>query len=81
MTARSLIDDRAIRARLITAVEGEIQGSPYLLALAACFLACDPASVGELEMLDAIFRQQCAAEAIEADNLLDLMGEIVEVVS
>jgi hypothetical protein len=81
MTARSLMDERALRARLICAVEGEIEGSPYLLALAACVLSCDPASVGELQMLDAIFRQQCEAEAIEGDHLLDVLGGITEVVS
>jgi hypothetical protein len=30
------MDERALRARIICAVEGEIEGSPYLLALAAC---------------------------------------------
>lgn len=80
MTTPSLLDVRALRARLICAIEGEIAGSPYVQALAACFLACDPASLGELEMLDAILRQQCAAESIEVDHLLDQLGAIVEVV-
>jgi hypothetical protein len=32
-------------------------------------------------MLDAIYRQRCEAESIEADYLLDQLGAVTEVVS
>lgn len=81
MTSTTLLDRRVLVARLLTAVQGDFEGTPYVQALAACLLACDPASVGELEMLDAIYRQQCAAESIEADHLLDVLGQITQVAS
>jgi len=68
---------RALRARLLIAAGQEWAGSIYVLALGACLLACDPRSIGELQMLDAIYRQQCDAEAIEADLLLDALAEVV----
>lgn len=80
MTVPTLLDRRALVARLLTAVQGDLPGTPYVQALAACLLACDSASLGELQMLDAIYRQQCEAEAIEADHLLDLMGAVREIV-
>lgn len=76
MSRVEALDLPALCARLRIAAEGRWAGSPYLLAVGALFLACDPRSVGELGMLDSIFRLQCEAEAIEADPLLDALGEV-----
>jgi hypothetical protein len=81
MSRLEVLDLRALRARLIVALEAELDGSLYLLAIAACFLACDPASVGEIGMWESIFHTQAEAEAVEADRLLDVLGSITEMVS
>lgn len=71
-----------LRARAILAVEdaASLGASTYLVLICALFLACDSASPGELGMLDSIFRQQCRAESVEADHLLDMVGTVTQVV-
>lgn len=76
MSRVDALDLPALVARLRVAISGDWAGSPYLLAVGCLFLACDPRSVGELGMLDSIFRLQCEAEAIEADPLLDALAEV-----
>jgi hypothetical protein len=82
MSRLEALDLGALRVRLIVALtENELPGSLYLQSVAALLLACDPASPGELGMLDSIVHQQCAAEAVDADELLDALGTVTEVLS
>ena len=79
MSRLEAIDLGALRVRLAVALgPNDLEGSVYLLAICALFLACDEASPGELGMLESIFYQQCAAEGIDGDDLLTavLMVEV-----
>lgn len=82
MSRLEAIDLGALRARLSFALRLDVEheGSVYLLALAACFLACDDASPGELGMLESIYYQQAAAEDLDGDDLLTAVA-MVEVQS
>ena len=81
MSRVELLDLRALKARLIVALEGELDGSIYPLAIGALFLACSPESVAELGLWESLYYQQAHAEAVEGDQLLDVLDSITEVVS
>lgn len=83
MSRLEAIDLGALRARLTHALRLDVhqEASVYLLAVAACWLACDAASIGELGMLEAIFYQQCEAEGLDGDELITTLLLTVEVAS
>jgi len=82
MSRLEAVDLGALRMRLSHALrlDMEHEASLYLMAVAACFLACDAASPGELGMLESIYYQQAAAEGVDGDDLLTAVL-LVEVAS
>jgi hypothetical protein len=76
------LDLGALRARLILAIEGAegLLGSPYLIAIGALYLACDPASPGEIGTWASLYEQQALAESVNPDELLDALCTVNAIV-
>ena len=82
MSRVEALDLAVLRARLIVAVEStEVEGSPYLQAIGALFLAADPESAFEMGIWESLFYGQAQIEGVEADHLLDVLGTITAVVA
>lgn len=67
------IDTAALRTRLAWALNPEVDrdGSLYLLALGACYLACSTAE--EEERLEELFYGQARFELVDGDGLLSTL--------
>jgi hypothetical protein len=67
-----------LRTHLILAIEGAegLTGSPYLLAIGACYMACAPDSLAELGVWESLFHAQAQEEGVNGDELLDVLNSV-----
>jgi hypothetical protein len=81
MSRVSMLDIKALRARLIVALEGELDGSLFLQTIAAMLLAASPVSPWELGCWESLLQAQALEEANEADHLIAQLGAVTGMVS
>ncbi len=83
MSKVSAIDLGLLRARLMLAIEGcgGLQGSTYLLAIGSLYLAASPESPHEIGMWSSLFEMQALTEAVDGEQLLDVLGTVTSVVA
>ena len=80
MSRPSAIDEISLRARLAyIATTYDTDGSLYLQAIGACYLACDEGSVDEEATLEILFYEQARVEGADGDDVLtqiSLSGQV-----